>query len=230
MNIENGNTNFGTGKATVAFCYDKGTINGNVKAVCLKDDGSTENVVVAYDEKTKTATLTLSHFSDYLIYTVPNTTTTGGGGGGGGSSRGGSGIIIGNVNNAKELEKKQIILSIGQKDAKIWGETVNNDVAPVIRNDRTMLPIRLIAESLGATVAWDGENRVVTITRNKTVIKITIDSSTAIVNGVEAELDSPAFIENDRTFIPIRFVSENLGAKVEWIGESRQVIITKIGE
>ena len=230
LNIENGNTNFGTGKASVTLSYDKGTVKGNVKAVCLKDDGSTENVAVTYDEKAKAATLALSHFSDYLIYTEPNTTTIvptgGGGGGGGGAPIGGGGSSSGGSN----AEKRQIVLAIGQTEAKIWGETVNNDVAPIIRNDRTMLPIRLIAEALGAKVDWDAENRVVTITRSKTVIKIIIDSKIAIVNGNESELDSPAFIENDRTFMPIRFVSEKLGAKVEWIGESKQVVITKITE
>ena len=48
-----------------------------------------------------------------------------------------------------------------------------------------------------------------------------------IVNGKEIALDSPAFIENNRTYLPVRFIVENLGAKVEWVAETRQIIVTK---
>ena len=59
------------------------------------------------------------------------------------------------------------------------------------------------------------------------MIKITIDQSAALVNGVEIPLDSPAFIESGRTFLPLRFVSENLGAKVRWNGKHKRITITK---
>ncbi|MBR4723972.1 MAG: InlB B-repeat-containing protein, partial [Clostridia bacterium] len=122
---------------------------------------------------------------------------------------------------------RQMTLTIGDKNATVFGEETANDVAPIIRNDRTMLPIRFIAEALGAEVSWDGENKIVTITSDDTEIKITIDKGVAIVNGEEIVLDSPAFIESDRTFLPLRFVSENLGAEVDWVEETRQVVITK---
>ncbi len=122
---------------------------------------------------------------------------------------------------------RQMTLTIGDKNATVFGEAKSNDVAPIIRNDRTMLPIRFIAEALGAEVGWDSENKVVTITNDKITIEITIDKSVAVVNGKEISLDSPAFIEKDRTFLPLRFVSENLGAEVDWVEETKQVVITK---
>ena len=61
----------------------------------------------------------------------------------------------------------------------------------------------------------------------KVTILITIGSATLKVNGKEIKLDSPAFIENDRTYTPIRFISENLGASVEWVEKDQKVIITK---
>ena len=122
---------------------------------------------------------------------------------------------------------RQLTLTIGDKNATVFGEAKSNDVAPIIRNERTMLPIRFIAEALGAEVSWDSANKVVTITNADIEIKITIDKGTATVNGEEITLDSPAFIENDRTFLPLRFVSENLGAEVEWVAETKQVVITK---
>ena len=129
-------------------------------------------------------------------------------------------------------EANQIILTIGEKTAKAFGETKTNDVAPKIVNDRTMLPARFVAESLGAKVDWDEEKQLVTIVgineKNEEVtILITIDSDIALVNGEEVKLDSPAFIENDRTYTPLRFISENLGAKVDWNEEQQKVTITK---
>ena len=89
---------------------------------------------------------------------------------------------------------------------------------------------------MGAKVEWDGENKVVTITGKNgkgedVVIIITIGAEIAKViteNVSESvKLDSPAFIENDRTYTPIRFISEKLGASVEWIEDEQKVVITK---
>ncbi len=133
----------------------------------------------------------------------------------------------------KDNSVNQIILTIGKKDAQVFGKTKSNDVAPKIEKDRTMLPARFVAENLGAKVEWDGEKELVTITgknlktdENVTIL-ITIGSATVKVNGKEIKLDSPAFIENDRTYTPIRFISEELGASVEWVEKDQKVIITK---
>lgn len=132
----------------------------------------------------------------------------------------------------EDNSSNQIILVIGEKKVRIFGETKENDVAPKIVNDRTMLPTRLIAESLGAKVDWDESRQLVTVTGKnekgeEVVILITINSDIASVNGEQKKLDSPAFIENDRTYTPIRFISENLGADVEWVETEQKVIITK---
>lgn len=133
----------------------------------------------------------------------------------------------------KDNSINQIILTIGKKDAQVFGKTKSNDVAPKIEKDRTMLPARFVAENLGAKVEWDGEKELVTITgknlktdENVTIL-ITIGSATVKVNGKEIKLDSPAFIENDRTYTPVRFISESLGASVEWVEKDQKVIITK---
>ncbi len=133
----------------------------------------------------------------------------------------------------KDNSENQIILTIGEKAAQVFGKTKTNDVAPKIVNDRTMLPARFVAENLGAAVEWDGDKQLVTIigknvkTDEDVTILITIGAEDAVVNGKTVKLDSPAFIENDRTYTPIRFISEELGADVEWIESEQQVIITK---
>ena len=127
----------------------------------------------------------------------------------------------------------QMILTVDKKEALVFGETKTNDVAPKIVNDRTMLPARFVAENLGASVSWDAENRIVTIsgknikTDEDITIVITIGAETAEVNGKTVSINSPAFIENDRTYTPIRFISEKLGASVEWIEAEEKVVISK---
>ncbi|MBO5370713.1 MAG: copper amine oxidase N-terminal domain-containing protein [Clostridia bacterium] len=121
-------------------------------------------------------------------------------------------------------------LTIGQNSANVFGEAKENDVQPIIRNDRTMLPARFVAENLGAEVSWDAEARVVTVKNDEVEIKITIDSAIATVNGEEVTLDSPAFIENDRTYTPVRFIAESLGSSVEWDAKTQTVIMSKPGK
>ena len=133
----------------------------------------------------------------------------------------------------KDNSINQIILTIGEKAAQVFGQIKTNDVAPKIVNDRTMLPARFVAENLGADVSWDGEKELVTIvgknlkTSEDVTILIYIGSDIAYVNGKEFKLDSVAFVENDRTYTPIRFISEELGASVEWIESEQKVVISK---
>ena len=133
----------------------------------------------------------------------------------------------------KDNSVNQIILTIGKKDAQVFGKAKSNDVAPKIVNNRTMLPARFVAENLGAKVEWDGEKQLVTITGKNlktgedVTILITIGAENAVLNGIAVKLDSPAFIESNRTYTPVRFITENLGASVEWVEKERKVIITK---
>lgn len=133
----------------------------------------------------------------------------------------------------KDNSENQIILTIGEKTALVFGQTKTNDVAPKIVNDRTMLPARFVAESLGADVLWNGDKELVTIkgkhlkTSEDITILIYIGSDIAYVNGKEIKLDSAAFVENDRTYTPVRFISEELGASVQWIESEQKVVITK---
>ncbi|MBO5136113.1 MAG: copper amine oxidase N-terminal domain-containing protein [Clostridia bacterium] len=124
-------------------------------------------------------------------------------------------------------EKDAIVLNIGEKDAKVFGEIISNDVAPKIVKDRTMLPIRFVAEKLGATVEWVDETQTAIVELGDIKISIVIGEGFATVNGEKIELDSPSFVEDDRTFLPIRFVMENLGADVLWHNDTQTVIITK---
>jgi len=123
--------------------------------------------------------------------------------------------------------KNQIIFTIGKTEASVFGEAKQNDVAPIIKGDRAFLPARFVAENLGAVVEWDNDTRTVTITKDDIIIVITIGAETAIVNGEAITLEAPAFIENNRTYMPIRFISEKLGATVLWNPDDQNILIER---
>ena len=130
-----------------------------------------------------------------------------------------------------------IILVIGiasfasTKDIKVKvdGKTIDfPDARPFIdtQSNRTMIPVRFVAENLGCKVDWNGDLRVVYIQKNDTLIELKIGVLEAIVGWKVISLDAKAVIKENRTFVPLRFVSEALGAFVEWNGDTRTVYIT----
>ena len=131
-------------------------------------------------------------------------------------------VAIGKTAAGVELK-----MTLGKTAYTLNGEQKTMDVAPIIRNERTMLPVRYVAEALGAEIAWDGATSTATLKTADTEIKITVGAKDATVNGQAVALDSPAFIENDRTYMPVRFVAETLGGTVAWDGATSTATITK---
>lgn len=120
-----------------------------------------------------------------------------------------------------------VVMIIGKAFGFVNGEVRRLDVAPVIRNDRTMLPIRFVAEAFGAAVSWDGTARAAAVRSKDVEIIIPMDASVAYVNGEATVLDSPAFLQNDRAYLPVRFVAEALGVTVAWDGVTSTAKLTK---
>ena len=107
----------------------------------------------------------------------------------------------------------------------VYGNSIAFDSPPYIKDGRTMVPVRFVSEELGAHVDWDGAEQKVTITMDERRIVLIIGDTRARVDGREIRLDVPAEITNDRTMVPLRFVSEALGAQVEWDGDTRTVFV-----
>ncbi len=124
-------------------------------------------------------------------------------------------------------EKTEIKMTIDSLTASVNGESKMLDAAPIIRNSRTMLPVRFVAENLGATVGWDAETQTVTVSGDGVSVEIVIGKAFAKVNGENVVLDSPAFIENSRTYLPVRVVAENLGATVAWDDSTKTATLVK---
>ncbi|HEU4965014.1 MAG TPA: stalk domain-containing protein [Bacilli bacterium] len=107
----------------------------------------------------------------------------------------------------------------------IDGQTQSYDQPPVIVNGRTLVPLRAIFEKLGAEVRWFGDTRTVTATRGTTSVILQIGSRQAYKNGASVTLDVEAQLIHSNTMVPLRFVSEALGAEVTWDGTTRTVYI-----
>lgn len=96
---------------------------------------------------------------------------------------------------------------------------------PVIVDGRTLVPLRAIFEALGASVRWDQATRTVTGIQGGRIIRLQIDKRTALVDGKKVSLDVAPTIKNGSTLVPVRFIAESLGAKVDWDINTRSVLI-----
>jgi hypothetical protein len=118
------------------------------------------------------------------------------------------------------LDGMRIRLTIGSTTYVVDGETKEMDVAPEIVGDRTMVPLRFVAEALGAEVGWNPDTRTAGVELDGANIFVTIGE-------LGPGMDVPAMISNSRTMVPLRFVTESLGCLVDWNAEARTVDISK---
>jgi hypothetical protein len=127
-----------------------------------------------------------------------------------------------------ELEARYtppVVLTIGSKKAMIGDKTVELAVAPYTLDGRTMLPFRFIGEALGAKVDWEQATQAVLFKLGAREVSLTIGSKVALVNGEQVNLEVPPRLTQGTTMVPLRFVADSLGARVEWVPEKKQVII-----
>lgn len=122
------------------------------------------------------------------------------------------------------------------RDVKVYidGKELDTEFPPYIVKGRTFVPIREITESLGAEVLWDGKTSSVDISLADNGIKLRIDSSVCYVNGEKIKLEKNSIPklttfyepkEEQKTMVPLRFISETLGYKVDFLDEDNKVTI-----
>ncbi|WP_168198348.1 copper amine oxidase N-terminal domain-containing protein [Crassaminicella thermophila] len=99
------------------------------------------------------------------------------------------------------------------------------DTPPVIKQGRTLIPVRAITEGLGANVTWNGEERKVIVSKGDVEIVFQLEDGKVFVNGEETAIDVPAQIMNNRTIVPLRFIAENLGLKVDYDSDTGMIEI-----
>ena len=132
-------------------------------------------------------------------------------------------LITINIESVHSNQQEQgIEVTINDKLAIFTDATPNID-----SNNRTMVPIRFISENLGAKVHWEPKTETVTVSKDELQIELQIDSDIITVNGIEKKMDTKMVFneEHDRNYVPLRFVSENLGSNVDWAREGSLIRI-----
>lgn len=122
------------------------------------------------------------------------------------------------VSHLKRLTLDSIIMK---------GITFHFDVPPVIKNGRTLVPVRGLTEGLGAKVSWDQQTQKVTIAYQGKTILLQLGKQTALVNGKTVALDAPVEILDSRVLVPVRFIAESLGLSVVWHPENESIVLAK---
>ncbi len=126
---------------------------------------------------------------------------------------------------ARERRKITIELWIGRSYARINGNFSGIDTTPFIQEGSTMLPIRTLGEFLGAYLRWEPEEKKVVYSIGTRFIELWIGKNQANVNARPVELSVPPLIVEGRTYVPLRFVAENLGAQVSWDPQEKRVTL-----
>jgi hypothetical protein len=125
--------------------------------------------------------------------------------------------------------KTVISMPVGSTSYRKNGVAMTLDVPPFIRSGRTLVPVRAISEGLGARVQWDAATRTVTVSfdvlNGTRIVKMTIGEMDYQIDGKHARMDVAPTIVGGRTFVPLRAVSEALGAQVDWNAATRTVLI-----
>jgi hypothetical protein len=125
-----------------------------------------------------------------------------------------------------------LTLALGSRTMTVSGQPpVLLDTEPTLFRSRTFLPIRAVVEALGGTVSWNAVSRSAELHLGKQVVVLTIGQSVAVVNQARTPIDAQdslvvPMIAQGRTLLPVRFVAESLGCRVDWNPSSRTIVIT----
>lgn len=125
----------------------------------------------------------------------------------------------------KSRQRPTIILTVGSKTGFIDEVPYSLDVAPFLISGRILLPLRFVGEAFGVNFFWDEQSKTVTYPSPKGEVKLTIGKNTVQVGDSQLTLDTAGKIVSGRTFVPLRFIGESLGAEVIWHGEFKKAEI-----
>lgn len=126
---------------------------------------------------------------------------------------------------ADALESLDDVSVIPVENVLIGKGNAKFDTPPVIKEGRTLIPVRAISEAMGADVVWNAEEKTVTITKDDKVIVFILTENKVIVDEAEVTIDVPAEVMNNRTMVPLRFIAEQLGLNVEYDEEMQTIVI-----
>jgi hypothetical protein len=123
--------------------------------------------------------------------------------------------------------QKKIILTIGKKEIEVNGQKYPSDVAPILETGRTLVPLRIVADNLDSTINWEAKEQKITILHYSKRIELWINRVTCFVDGLEKNMPSnvPPRLINNRTYVPLLFIANELDASVTWNAKTQQITI-----
>jgi hypothetical protein len=146
----------------------------------------------------------------------------------------GNRIFIEEEKGQEKPKNVLIELWIGKMTAFVDGKPITLDVSPQIKNGRTVVPLRFIAESIQATVNYDPKDEKIVINLGFITITLQINSTETIIEELidgkktskKIILESPPFTFQGRTLVPVRFITEVFGLVVQWDSAEQKITIT----
>lgn len=126
-----------------------------------------------------------------------------------------------------DAEKAEAALAASRASVTLDGNRIDTENLAKVVNGRTMIPVRCLAEQMGAEVSYDKTLGAARIVRAGVEIIMPIGSKTCTVNGKPFQMDAAPYIENGRTMIPARYVSELFGQSIQWVSETRTAAVTE---
>lgn len=135
--------------------------------------------------------------------------------------------VIYNADSDSYVTKENINNYIQYSDSYISFKNciLGFETAPVIENERILVPMRFLLEQMGADVEWNQDTQTAIATMNNISVSFSIDDTNAEINGKTATMDIPARLINDKTMVPLRFLSEEMGYTVTWDEATRTAVI-----
>lgn len=128
------------------------------------------------------------------------------------------------INEAGDkIRKENRDISVISVEDIVSRRSIKFDTPPVIKENRTLVPVRAISEGFKAQVEWLPETKEVVIKKDDKTIVLKLGSNIALVNGVEKEIDSEAQAFSSRTYVPLRFIAEELGTKISYRKETGKI-------
>ena len=137
-----------------------------------------------------------------------------------------SSILVLNVFLPNVYADDTTITEIGDITVTVNGTKVKFDVPPVMKNNRTLVPLRAIFEAMDANLQWDEKNQSIMAIKNEKFINLVVNSDAAQIDGADWKLDEPATIYKDRTLVPLRFIGEAFDGEVVWDDKTKTIAVT----
>lgn len=127
--------------------------------------------------------------------------------------------------SSPDFPSAKAVMVIGQKSMTVNGKKQNLEVAPLLKDNTTYVPIKYVLDVFGGNAAWNAAAKKITVTRGTMVLELTVGQKAFLLNGVSSKAEVAPIIVNGRTLVPLRLVSEQLGIGVNWEQKTKSITL-----